>query len=746
VTTTARTVRRGWFGPWSRLSLSSRILVGLALGVLIGLFFGEGAAALQPVADVYIRLMQMTVLPYLVLALVIGLGQLNADEAKRLAVRMGVLLLLFWALTLLVVGVMPLAFPQFRNASFFAHALTEPRQAFAFADLYFPSNPFHALANAIVPAVVLFSSAIGIALINVQGKAQVLSVLHVANEAIVRVTRFVVDLTPFGVLAIAAVAAGTMEPETLVRLEVYFATFGVAAVLLAFVVLPLTVTAVTPFSYREVVGVAKDALLTAFIANSVFIVLPILIERARELMLRHGLLNDEAAASAEVIVPILFNFPNAGRLLTLLFVPFAAWLVGTPLPAWDYPGLFLAGLFSYFAKAQVALPFLMDLVAVPHDAFQLYIPTTIITGKFDSLVAGMNLLVFALLGAGAMTGFLVFEPRRIVRAAALVAIALVVSVIGTRALLASAVDTTYRKDQVLKSMHLSREPMPAVVHETPPVAAPGVGIVPALDRIRARGTLRVGYVPDLMPYTFVNARGELVGFDVEMASRLARDLGIGRLEFVPTEWARLSDLLGNGSIDVMMTVPYAVYWLRDIRFSAPHTDGIYGFAVLDERRHDFATLDAIRERKGLKIGVPVAADFMSERIRSYLGAVDATFVTVPAPREFFEGRRPDVDALFVRAEVGSAWSLLHPEYSVVVPQPTLFKAPAGIAVSRSSPDLADFINDWLVIQQASGAVQRAHDYWVLGRGAEEKKPRWSVLRDVMGVGRQVPHPRDMEKR
>jgi Na+/H+-dicarboxylate symporter len=73
----------------SRLSLSSRILVGLGLGVFVGLFFGETAAALQPIADIYIRLMQMTVLPYLVMALVIGFGQLERETARRLALRGG---------------------------------------------------------------------------------------------------------------------------------------------------------------------------------------------------------------------------------------------------------------------------------------------------------------------------------------------------------------------------------------------------------------------------------------------------------------------------------------------------------------------------------------------------------------------------------------------------------------------------------------------------------------------------------
>ena len=62
----------------------------------------------------------------------------------------------------------------------------------------------------------------------------------------------------------------------------------VASLLLAFWVLPMLVTALTPFGYREVVTVARDALLTAFVANNVFIVLPLLVERSKELLERHA--------------------------------------------------------------------------------------------------------------------------------------------------------------------------------------------------------------------------------------------------------------------------------------------------------------------------------------------------------------------------------------------------------------------------------------------------------------------------
>ena len=324
-----------------RLSLSAQILLGLAAGILVGLFFGEPAAALQPIADIYIRLMQMTVLPYLVLALIIGFGQLDGRTARLLALRGGALLVLVWVLTCAVIGAMPWAFPDFESASFFSHALVEPPQPFSIPDLYFTANPFHSLANAVVPAIVLFSSMIGIGLIGLDHRERLLATLRVLNEAVVRITRFVVSLTPIGVFAIGAVAAGTMTLETLERLEVYLVAFGAAALLLTFWVLPLLVTAMTPFSYREVVRVGREAMLTAFVANNAFIVLPILIDRSKALLRDHGLLDNESDSAADILIPVLFNFPNAGRLLTLLFVPFAAWIAGDALGLGEYPALFV---------------------------------------------------------------------------------------------------------------------------------------------------------------------------------------------------------------------------------------------------------------------------------------------------------------------------------------------------------------------------------------------------------------------
>ena len=59
------------------MSLSTQILLGLGLGALTGIFVGELAAPLEIVGTGFVRLLQMTVLPYMTFSLVAGLGRLT---------------------------------------------------------------------------------------------------------------------------------------------------------------------------------------------------------------------------------------------------------------------------------------------------------------------------------------------------------------------------------------------------------------------------------------------------------------------------------------------------------------------------------------------------------------------------------------------------------------------------------------------------------------------------------------------
>lgn len=721
------------FRNWLKnTSLTFRIVSGLVLGVLCGLFFGEKAESLQWIADVWIRLMQMTVLPYVTLSLIAGLGQLDARLARRLAVSGGLLLVLFWGIAFIVITVMPLALPAFENAAFFSSAAGEQRGGFNPIDLYIPSNPFHSLANTIIPAVVLFSSAIGVALISMPEKANLIDTLNTFIEAVSRVTRFVVGLTPIGVFAIVAVAAGTMGYEQILRLEAYFIMYIAASLYLALWVLPLLISMLTPFKYRDIFRYSKEALITAFVAQNVFIILPMLIDTSRKLFADYGIRSDETDSLSEVIVPVTFNFPNAGKLLSLLFIPFVAWMIGTPMPLADYPAFLLSGLASYFAKAQIALPFLLDLQRLPQDLFQLYLPTGIVNGKFDTMVSAMNLLAFSVIGAAALTGNIRLRATAAVRFLGASLLVLFLVVAGTRALLSQLIDTEYRQDEVILSMHAMIEKVPTKVHMERPGGIPfELTDGTLLERIEARGVLRVGYDADRLPYTFFNADGQLVGFDVELLNILALEMGVS-LEFIPVTWDTLQDQLNSGEIDVMGTIPLSTHMLMGLDLSDPYTTGILSMVVRDHRRADFSTPEGILQHDKLVIAYPGPITFIKESILRWLPADHVEWRHIQSFEEFFEQEGEEYDALMVEAEIGTAWTLLHPEYDAVLPQGARLKMPAGFAVAKGEHDFAALLGRWLAAKESTGEIARAYEYWVLGKGAEPTEPRWSIGKDVLG--------------
>ena len=90
------------------MSLSTKIFIGMGLGILFGFFFGEEVAFLKVAGDAFVLLMQMTVLPYIMVSLIVGLGGLSFQEAVALGRKCGLVLLILWAIGLLMVLLMVL--------------------------------------------------------------------------------------------------------------------------------------------------------------------------------------------------------------------------------------------------------------------------------------------------------------------------------------------------------------------------------------------------------------------------------------------------------------------------------------------------------------------------------------------------------------------------------------------------------------------------------------------------------------
>jgi Na+/H+-dicarboxylate symporter len=713
-----------------RLSISTQVMLGLVLGLLAGICFGELMAPLQDVGKAFILLLQMPVLLYISLSLITGLGTLSYEQVKVLILKAGTVLLLSWGLAIVAILIMPLAFPVWESASFFSTSLIEKPEEVNFLTLFIPSNPFYAFANNIVPAVVLFSVAIGLALIGIEQKQGLLANLTTLNRAVTLITIFVSRLMPLGVFAVMASAAGTMRLEDLGKLQVYLLTYTAIALVLTLWALPALITSCTSLTYRQVVGQTRDVLVTAFATGSALIVLPLLIERSKELLRQSALSTQETEATVDVIIPAFTSFPKIGTLFPMSFVLFAGWFVGAPVPVAQYPSFIVTGLVSFFGSVNVAMPLLLDLLRIPADLFQLYLALNVVTSRLAVLLTTMNNLVLTLLGACAVSGLLTIRWGRLLRNAVLTVVLLAATLAGARAFFTLALDNQYRKDEIIAGMHLLRTRTAATVHRTPPATPPASDTAQpsALARIRAGGTIRVGYAPDSLPFVYFNAAGELVGFDVEMAHTLARDLK-AQLEFVPIVRDQMAEQLQAGYCDII--VPGLVLSperAQVMAFSMPYLKQTVAFIVKDHHREDFSSRAAVHRLKAPRIGVPNIPYYI-EKVHRYLP--HAELVVLNSANEFFEGRGDELDALVYSAEAGSAWTLLHPAYTVAIPQPDVLAAPMAYAMAQGDQEMVNFINLWLELKKEDKTIASLYDYWILGQNAVPTPPRWSVVRNVL---------------
>ena len=208
---------RYWFG----IKLWKRILVALVLGGIAGLIWGEGAVQIKWIGDLFVRLIQMIVIP-LVFATIVS-GVLSLQDPRRLG-SLGLKTIFLYILTTaiaIVIGLILGALVQPGLGVDFAGAVPrelEAAQPFAgLLESIVPTNPINALAQGQVLSVIFFALIFGAGLLTAGAKGEPLAgAFHAGAEAMLKVVNFVMEVAPFGVFALIAWVMGTTGPATFV--------------------------------------------------------------------------------------------------------------------------------------------------------------------------------------------------------------------------------------------------------------------------------------------------------------------------------------------------------------------------------------------------------------------------------------------------------------------------------------------------------------------------------------------------
>jgi len=686
-------------------------ITGMVLGLIAGfnsssLFWGVDA-----VADSFYTLLQMTALPYISLSLIAGVGKLSPRFIKETLSASLMMFSVLLAICVMVIFSSSLAFPDWLNANFYNANTLKPSEDVDFVNLFIPSNPFNAYANTVIPSVVVFSLFVGIGLRKVTGKESTITVLESLLTAIANVNSLITKWSPIGIFCLVYRAIFTFDSSQADGLLVYLATASTVVILLSFVILPLFVTSLSQYSFKQVFDTSKEPMLIAFATGSFFAVIPIIVEKVKALFDETTKKHRYADFIPEIIVPITFSLPVGGKLLCLLFALFATWASGSHIAASDYFVLFSQGLPQLFGTRLVAMPGLLDLLNAP-------------ASMIDTFVLADNLMMTRL-GTVFSVAFAVCFPIAIMaridrklesrwRPIATYSIfipLLLLLVILSLSLSFEKIDYQYSGYQKFIQRDLLLERESQTLSEVPADFSVRWGkSSSALERIKREKVIRVGYYRDDLPFSFFNQNGELVGLDIELLNLLASDLGVA-IEYVKIYHSQAAELLKKGYIDITTGIPMIPENMQTYGLTIPYTSQQLAFVVKKERRTEFTNWLSSIDREEIVVGVPEAFYYKNRIAKTF---TKATAWEISSPRLFLKGERHTIDAMLFGAPAASAWTLIYPEYTVVVPKPRLPSLQMAFPINKEDTAFENFMRSWLNSKIQNKTVDSFFDYWIEG--------------------------------
>lgn len=574
---------------------------------------------------------------------------------------------------------------------------------------------------------------------------QILNLLTALETAISSITGHLMKIIPFGILAVTANVAGTITSEHFLELQVYFVSVVALALLLVFLLLPSMISWFSPFRYRDILTASSKALILAFSTGNTFITIPLIVDGVRRLF-RDDAAQMKVKSISQALVPIVFTFPSIGAFPPLLFILFTGWYYQNSLDAREQATLILAGIPTLFGSSYFSVPFLLNLLHLPSDAFELYISSHTIDIHFNAALSSMSIFSFSAICVSLLSGSHNIRIKKMLSSFLVTAAVFALIVMGLNYGFANLLANAYQGGGIVASMELSpsrmemaelvegsplKSPIDVKVYlnasDVPPAPARELIEKDVLKRIRQRGSLRAGYDTNTIPFTFFNKQGSLIGYGVEMAYDLAHFINVSRLEFVPIS-SSVVEPLTSGTCDIIISsVMITPKRLEEIEFTNSYMATQLVFVVKDYREKEFLKLEDVQKMANLRIAVLNGSAL--ENVASDL-LPNARIVNVDSFDDFFAG---DVaEAYFTTKEHGSFLTLLYPFYKAAAFDPAgVYKFLYAYPILRGNETLLRMLNHWIEVEERCGELRWKYDYWILGKNAEREEPRWCVISNVL---------------
>lgn len=228
-----------------------------------------------------------------------------------------------------------------------------------------------------------------------------------------------------------------------------------------------------------------------------------------------------------------------------------------------------------------------------------------------------------------------------------------------------------------------------------------------INKIQKAKVIRVG-MSTFVPWAMKDKNGELVGFEIDVAKKLAKDMGV-KVEFVPTSWSGIIPALLTGKFDVIIggmgitptrnltvnfTNPYD-YTGMSLVAHKKKAKGFYNLSDFNNKNVLIAVRIGTTAESAAKKYMPKAKFRVFENesqalMELYLGRVHAVVASDPLPK--FQ-------------------ALKHPDKLFIPLKDSFTKEPIGFAIRKGDHDALNYFNNWILKMETQGFLKETKDYW-----------------------------------
>ncbi|MBN2906900.1 MAG: transporter substrate-binding domain-containing protein [Rhodobacteraceae bacterium] len=232
-----------------------------------------------------------------------------------------------------------------------------------------------------------------------------------------------------------------------------------------------------------------------------------------------------------------------------------------------------------------------------------------------------------------------------------------------------------------------------------------------IETIKQRGVLKVG-LSTFVPWAMRDTNGELIGFEVDVATQLAEDMGV-KIEFVPTAWDGIIPALIAGKFDVIIG-GMSITPARNltVNFTDPYAGSSLGVMASIKASRDLAWPDGYNDP---------SVTFACRRGGTPCKYIQETFPKATV-RQFDDQNQVLQEVLngnanaMVSSQPLPAFTIYENPEAVFAPtDETIYPSAEGFALRKGDPDALNFFNNWILVNTNNGFLEGRHEYWFGGR-------------------------------